>query len=708
MELKQLNEGQIKAVVDTDGPIRIIAGAGTGKTRVITYKIAYLLEKLGIAPNAILAVTFTNKAAKEMKERIAKISLFYTNVPILTFHGFCAWLLRQDIKQLNLNYDSNFNIIDIPDKTSIIKSIIKDSKLKLDKQEVNFITKLISKWKNEQTEENEVLGNNGDDQKRMFFKVYQKYNEHLIKNNLLDFDDLLILTAKLLTINPQVLAKWQAKFSYILVDEFQDTNDLQFQIIKLLVAKHQNLTVVGDPDQTIYSFRGANSNLIINFDRFFKNSKTYILDQNYRSSQEILNLANDLIAYNPIHIKKNLFTNNESGPKPVLFQANSSSSEAMWISNKIKELLETKKVNLHEIAILYRANHLSRELEQALIQNNIDYRIFGGLKFFERKEIKDVLAFIKVLILNDQLSTTRILNLTPNIGMITINKINEQASKYNLLPMVYLYENKLFQKKEVQQLITILLDIKENLNNYKNIADLVSDILEKTGYLKWLEDRFEEDRIENISQLLAQIREIDKNRQEELFNERVISYLQEISLYTSHDEIDEISDKVNLMTVHNAKGLEFSFVFVYGLNEGIFPSHKAYEQEWGIEEERRIFYVAITRAKKELFLSYSKGYSYYLNDELIISSFLEEIDSQHLQKIEKNKSNKLNFTSNKNFSNPFKNKIKSKWSAGDIIEHSTFGRGIITNVLNNTSIEVAFEKGLRVLKSDHPLISKII
>lgn len=714
MNLNDLNSSQKLAVLNTNTPTRIIAGAGSGKTRVITYKIAHLIHNLGINSQRILAVTFTNKAANEMKERL--INLVFDKGKytwIYTYHAFCARVLRREIKVLG--YNNEFNIIDTLDKIEILKEIVKSKNYNFDISEIKKISTKISYWKNHQILTQDILNIDFYNyHQKEWSEIYRLYLEYLPKQQIVDFDDLLILTLKIFNNYPEVLSKWQDYFQYILVDEFQDTNELQFQLIQLLVKKHHNITVVGDPDQTIYSFRGAKSSLILNFENYFPESQTFILNENYRSTQQILDLANNLINNNKSRIEKHLYTKNDLGKKPQLYHASSPQEEAEWVASKIRDLVN-KNVKLKNIVILYRSNYLSRNLESALASNGINYNIFGGFKFFERKEIKDVLAYLKVLIYEDQLSLLRILKLIKGIGTTTISNLQNKSQNLQQSLFSYLINNKSTLKPALNEFINYLITWKQKIEEYSQVVLFTQDFLSKGWYYQNLKIVEDNDRIENIKELYNQMENFDNKNHDQIKGAELLKlYLEEVSLFTDQDDNNSKSDLVNLMTIHNSKGLEYDYVFIIGLNEGIFPANISIDEGTeSLEEERRIFYVAVTRCKKGLFLSYRDGFNYVTNNHTLPSRFLAELNSDLLEKINVNRVYKNNNEFNKIYHSVSKDKNTqvyqiNKWSVGDLIEHSNFGKGVVTKILNN-NIEVSFSssKDVKILRANHPLLNKI-
>lgn len=720
--LTNLNDQQIQAIINVDWPCRIIAGAGVGKTRVLTYKIAYLINVIKVPSEKILALTFTNKAAKEMKLRVvALLESDDIKVTISTYHALCAKILRRDIHHLKIN--NSFNIIDQEDQRKILKDICqKEFSNKADLTELRLLSSSISTWKNHHATYDELVKEyQNQDQWILRVKVYESYKQYQISNSCLDFDDLLLLVERLFKEVPHVLKKWQDQFNFILVDEFQDTNDIQYNLLLSLSANNNNITVVGDPDQTIYSFRGANINLILNFTTKFPNTQTFILNENYRSTTKILSTANSLIKNNVQRIDKSLFTKNDMGSEVVVYYASSSVQEAHWVATTIKKIHLKYHLSLNNIAILYRNNYLSKDLEQALINNNLNYKIFGGYKFFERKEIKDILAYLKVIAWNDNLSMVRILNATPKIGPKAIDHLLELAKQNSLSLSEYLFQYQYNLPKNYRQhlqpLIKLIFDIQTNIENISSLHKLTEQILTETNYLKMLKENLETERIENLQQLLSQLAEFDSNN-ETRRNDLLSAFLQEVSLYTDLDE-NSNTKAVSLMTIHSAKGLEFDVVFIIGINEGILPGHSK-NNDNKIEEERRLFYVAITRAKKNLFLSSADGFSYVLNAMKQPSRFLKNLDIAHLKIINnehqemaesyQNRSNSK-FNYHKFSTNKDNNQvIANDWKVNDTIVHDIFGKGVITKLIGD-KIQVAFHKnngGVRIISASHNAIKKFV
>jgi DNA helicase-2/ATP-dependent DNA helicase PcrA len=600
--LKDLNPAQLEAVTYIDGPLLVYAGAGSGKTKVITYKIAYLIDAIAIRPSQILAVTFTNKAAQEMKERTEQIIGEEINdLFIGTFHSICAKILRREIKFLG--YKENFSILDEDDSTNVIKDIMKD--LNLDPKYINpnEVKDYISKAKM-----NLIDANNfsfGDYFEEVAAKIYKKYERTLKENNALDFDDLIMLTIKLFKENPQVLYFYQTKFKHILVDEYQDVNRMQYEFVKLLTEKTRKFTLVGDDDQSIYSFRGASSEFIDKIYEDFEDLKVIKLEKNYRSPQEILDIANRLIKHNKRRTEKELFSDISINDAISFYEALDELDEARFVVNKIIELKEEKGYKNRDFAILYRTNFQSRAFEEYLIQQGIPYQVIGGQKFYGRAEIKDIIAYL-ALINNpsDNISFKRIVNTPPRkIGEKTIEElgriVEEKGKSLFFAIEDYLKEKESKPLKEFYELINELRE----LSNTLPLPRFVEEVISKVKYLKYLEEKFKADADERIGNI-KEFENMVVNFVRETEDADLSSLLTQISLITSVDEAKD-EDRVSLMTLHSAKGLEFPVVFLVGLEEGLLPHFRSLETTKDIEEERRLCYVGITRAKEKLFLTYA-------------------------------------------------------------------------------------------------------
>ncbi|WFG96776.1 UvrD-helicase domain-containing protein [Spiroplasma citri] len=724
--IENLNPNQREAVLAITGPVRIIAGAGSGKTRIITNKIAYLIKYANLQPWRICAVTFTNKATNEMKTRIVDmIGNSGQRCLIATYHALCVRILREDI--IHLNYDRQFNIIDMADQDNIIRNIYKTLPVKYDAQEAKMIKNFISKWKNDFISPNSAKQLASGDEVR-WAEIYDVYEKRLREINSVDFNDLILLTYKLFKNNVEVLKKWQNRFDYFLVDEFQDTNELQFDIIKWLVGDNHNITVVGDPDQTIYSWRGAKINLILNFDKYFPHTQTIILNENYRSTQNILSLANNLIIHNKNRIEKDLFTIKASGQLPILYHGANSSDESDFVAHKIKTLMKEENYNYNDILILYRANYLSRDLEGALADYGLSYLIFGAFKFYERKEIKDALAFLKIIMNNDPLAIERILLLTPKIGPKAFEQIMQILKEQQIMFTTLLEQNfdllPLNLQHSLNKLREAIVIALGQLPTAKSIESLLVLLLDKTGYLQRLRDNFEEEREENILELIASVVKFDKQNKDLEGTELLNEYLQLISLQTDSDSDDLTDNTISLMTIHNAKGLEKKVVFIVGLNEGIFPTTQAIKMETEqLEEERRALYVAITRAKELLFISYADGYSYITGNERFESRFIKELNGDFYEKVnserlfskpksitisfhnQSEKQSRTTFHLNKNLESSFKS---NPWKVNDTVSHELFGIGVVVKIIAQ-NVQIAFPSpyNIKIISADSQAIKKV-
>jgi len=704
MDLSGLNKSQLEAVKTTEGPVMVMAGAGSGKTKVLTTRISYLIGELGVPLDNILAVTFTNKAANEMKERISKIlNINAKGMWVSTFHSFSSRLLRLEIDKMP-PYTKYFNIIDDDDSLKIVKEIMKEmGDLYTSPKEMR---NLISKSKNFLDFKIKDI-----DRRTEFHKVFDLYEARLKKDNLLDFDDLIIKTIELLTKFPNVLEKYQHKFQYILVDEFQDTNELQYKLMRLLSAKHKNIFVVGDDFQSIYAFRGAKLENINKFQRDFIGTKLILLEQNYRSTKEILNLANNVIINNPNQIKKTMFSENNFGSKPKIYSAYSSYDEIMYVCDKIKELVLDGD-SYSDIAIMYRANHISRGFEEQLMKYRIPYKIYGGLSFFSRAEIKDMIAYLRLLIFNDDnFSFKRVVNNPKRgIGKSILDKLELIANESNLslYDAIPYYKGKGQGASGLVEFKTIIDSIKATIENYK-LPDLIDVLLDETGYKDELyrteDEEVAEDKLNNIKEFKSILKDTD----EESLDSNVIKLqglLGDLALRTNNDDNND-GNSVILTTYHQAKGLEFKDVFMVANEEGIFPSSNTVTDE-EIEEERRICYVGITRAKKKLFLTYCNHRRIFGYDtDMSPSRFIDEMDKSLLD------DNKVRKAPVVNYNKPIEKKtvVESNnndiINVGDKVNHKSFGDGVVV-AKDGMVITVAFkaEFGIKKLKADHPSIRK--
>mgnify|MGYP000398613672 FL=1 len=633
--LKELNDKQYEAVVNTKGPCLVIAGAGSGKTKVLTHKIAYIMQEENAKPWDILAITFTNKAANEMKERIA--NLVGDNVKDMwvgTFHSICVRILRRFIDRIG--FDTSFIIFDTSDQKTLIKNCLKD--LAIDDKLFNerSVQSEISNAKNDMLEPFQYTAKAmGDYRKEKIATVYELYQKRLKENNAIDFDDIINYTIKILMENPDVLEYYSNKFKYVLVDEYQDTNKAQFTLITLLASKNGNITVVGDNDQGIYSFRGADISNILNFEKDFPGTKIIKLEQNYRCTGNILKAANAVIKNNEVKYAKKLWTENEIGKLPKVYLADNEYDEGSYIVEQIEHLKREEYYKYSDFAILYRMNTQSRAIEDIFRRENIPYKIIGGLKFYERKEIKDIIAYLRLIQnTSDNLSLKRIINEPKRgIGKTSLDSIeelanNEGISMYKIIKDAQQYGlNRIYLKS--RDFINVIEELRQKQKDL-TISELIKLTLKKTGYMQALKDEKTieaENRIENLDEFLTVAIEF-----EEQFAENTLAdFLEGITLSSDLDNMEETEDSVTLMTLHSAKGLEFPVVFLVGMEEGIFPGYKSIGEPKELEEERRLCYVGITRAKENLFLTCSKKRTIFGSTSCnAVSRFLKEIPKELL------------------------------------------------------------------------------
>ncbi len=751
--LKGLNDKQYEAVVNTEGPCLVIAGAGSGKTKVLTHKIAYLIGEKQVKPWNILAITFTNKAANEMKERIGNlVGDVAADIWMGTFHSICVRILRRFIDRIG--FDSSFIIFDTSDQRTLVKTCIKsiglDDKMFTDRS----VLSEISNAKNEMLEpEQYTVRANGDFRKEKIALVYEMYQKRLKENNAIDFDDIINYTIKILMENPDVLEYYSDKFHYVLVDEYQDTNKAQFTLVTMLASKNGNITVVGDNDQGIYSFRGADISNILNFERDFPGTKIIKLEQNYRCTGNILKAANAVIKNNEVTYKKELWTENEVGNLPVVYSANNEYDEGTYIAQQIEHLRREEYYKYSDFAILYRMNTQSRAIEEILRRESIPYKIIGGLKFYERKEIKDIISYLR-LIQNpsDNLSLKRIINEPKRgIGKTSLDKI-EELSNNTGIPMYEIIKNaeqyglnRVFLNS--REFVNVIEELRTKKDDMK-ISDLIKETLKKSGYTKALENENTieaENRIENLDEFLTVAIEFE----DESADNKLSDFLEGITLSSDIDNMEETEENVTLMTLHSAKGLEFPVVFLVGMEEGIFPGYKSIGEPKELEEERRLCYVGITRAKEHLFLTCSKQRTIFGSTSCNqVSRFLREIPSDLLDgydetlgekkessntfgdskyswtygskdngniktyKIDKNEPKVVAASSNSNnngfmfrtaesFLNNLTKKSSgsnvdlSQYKAGVRIYHKKFGEGVISNVEpegDDLKVDIQFDK----------------
>lgn len=646
--LEGLNPMQKEAVKKTDGPLLIMAGAGSGKTKVLTHRIAYLMAEKQVAPWNILAITFTNKAAREMKERVEKLlGPAAEDIWISTFHSMCVRILRRDIDRIGIN--RNFTILDTTDQLSVIKNILKDRNIDPKKFEPRTILGTISSAKNELMNPEQYAKQPLGPYEQQVAEIYTDYQKRLKKNQALDFDDLIMTTIHLFKRVPEVLEYYQRKFQYIHVDEYQDTNRAQYTLVNLMADRLKNLCVVGDSDQSIYRWRGADIANILSFEKDYPNAEVVLLEQNYRSTKRILEAANRVIDNNIGRKKKNLWTENDEGQKIIHYQADSEKSEAQFVVGKMRELMRQDPTRtLGDFAILYRTNAQSRVMEEMLLMSNINYTIVGGTKFYDRKEIKDILAYLR-LIANpdDDISLQRIVNVPKRgIGATTVDKIANYATQHDISIYTALAEVDLIgvsgratsQLKEFRSLIEGYVQMQE----YISVTELVEEVLEKSGYREMLKaDKTIESqsRLENIDEFLS----VTKNFEEKYDDKSLVAFLTDLALVADIDKLDEEDpaqqEGVILMTLHAAKGLEFPVVFLIGMEEGVFPHSRSLFEEAEMEEERRLAYVGITRAEQQLFITNAQMRTLFGRTNINPPSrFIKEIPEELLES-EENKEN---------------------------------------------------------------------
>ena len=697
MDISFLNENQQKAVVHKEGPMLVLAGAGSGKTSVLTNRIAYLIEE-GVSPANILAITFTNKAAREMKERVTKlIGADARYIQISTFHSFGLKILKENYEFLG--YDKNFIILDSDDTLTVVKKLMKDLNMNPKYYNARELRSKISSAKNELITPEKFKKQEYDEK---IVTLYKKYCQKLKAGNSVDFDDLLILPIKLFEISPSILNSYQERYKYILIDEYQDTNEAQYVFSKMISKKYRNIFVVGDNDQAIYAFRGANYKNILNFEKDYPDCKTILLEENYRSTKTILNAANSVIKHNKLRKDKNLWSNNEEGDKIKYIKTDDEKSEGDYVVKEIKKIAENG-TSYDDIAILYRTNAQSRSIEEAMLKANIPYRIIGSFYFYNRKEIKDLLCYLR-LINNpkDDVSLTRVINVPKRgIGNVTIANINARAEENNISMFEAITSGK---ELAFKQLIEELQASSEN----KTLTELVELVLEKSGLKKELS---EEKTLENEIRLenLEEFKSITKNYENEVGEVSLDDFLNEISLVSDVTEHSEGNNKVSLMTVHSVKGLEYDYVFIIGMEEGIFPHYNSIMEgtNEAIEEERRLCYVAITRAKKKLWIINTKKRMLYGQTQVNAPSrFIDEIDDKYLER-EKKTTSIFSKVTKINKERMYRTNDVD-YNIGDNIRHEDYGEGVVT-AIDKKIITVAFPlpTGIKKFIKNHRSITKI-
>jgi DNA helicase-2/ATP-dependent DNA helicase PcrA len=728
MDLKnKLNKEQYEAATTIDGPLLILAGAGSGKTRVLTHRIAHMIENLNIYPSKILAITFTNKAAGEMKERIkALVGDVVEGMWVSTFHSSCVRILRREIDKLG--YDKNFTIYDTYDQKTLVKQCMEE--LNINDKEITDreIINTISTQKDNLISPKEFKKiSNGNYRKDKIADAYILYQKKLKTNNALDFDDLIYKTVELFKTNKEALEFYQRKFKYIMVDEYQDTNKSQYELVKLLASVHRNICVVGDDDQCIYEWRGADISNILNFEKDYKEAKVIKLEQNYRSKGNILNAANEVIKNNSQRKNKVLRTENENGNKIKVFRAYSDIDEAKFVASEMKKIIKDSDKSFNDFSVLYRTNAQSRIFEDVFMKRDIPYRLIGGLKFYDRKEIKDLMAYLK-LINNplDDISLRRIINVPKrSIGDATVKKVQEFANEmdecmYSVLldadQILTLSQRSITSIKKFVSIMNSFIRKKDEIS----VSALIKEILEETGYLKELKSSKNPDdvsRVENLKELVSAAADFEKESEDKSLG----MFLEKVALVTDIDNYDENSDSVAMMTVHSAKGLEFPVVFMVGMENGIFPGTQSLSDPKEMEESRRLCYVAITRAKEQLYITsaeirkvFGRTVAYALSDFVSeISKDLKDnvnitgevATDKVLPKnfgIRSQKTNSINSYKSPNLNNGPKNSVDSnKLNVGSKVKHKDFGVGTIVSmskVSDDIKLTIAFDRrGVKIL-----------
>lgn len=715
MDLTTLNSQQLEAVLTTEGPLLILAGAGSGKTNVLVHRIAYLIEECNVSPYNILAITFTNKAANEMRDRIIDmIGEKGSRIWARTFHSACLQILRFEVEYTDLK--ENFGIYDTSDQLSIVKRILKQRNIDADVLKPSSVLNGISKIKNKFFDLNEGLKrvSEAGTLPDMVIDVIEEYQATLKENNAIDFDDILCLVVKLFKTHPDILERYQDRFQYILVDEYQDTNKIQYELIHLLAAKYENICVVGDDDQSIYEWRGADVQNILSFEKDHENAKIIKLEENYRSTKKILHLANAVIANNETRKEKALWTQNEEGEPIVYYEADDDRDEGHFIVRQIKDIMNKSDYRYSDFAVLIRTSSQFRSLEEIFLKNGVPYRIYGGIKFFQRKEIKDLLAYLSVLANpNDSVNMKRIINIPKRgIGEQTWNKILDFKSEHPSLSLVDVLTAP--DLKTSAKVKTALKSFSEFIEHGRVVASeqemepLLNYVIKESGYVNYLYDNdpvAADLTMDNIEEFLSIAKEFDLREMD--YEDRNLSgFLEEIALYTDLDQSAEGIDSVSLMTMHSSKGLEFPVVFVAGFEENLFPHIRAKEEK-GLEEERRLCYVAFTRAEDMLFITRAEkrmihGRFMYNNP----SEFVDELDERYYTNVSKKRYFKNEVTATRKKPNV----VEAEYNVGDKVKHSSWGEGVVVAVDadDDTKITVAFpSEGLKTISTQYAPIEKV-
>ncbi|HZG59727.1 MAG TPA: DNA helicase PcrA [Anoxybacillus sp.] len=725
--LSGLNPQQQAAVKATEGPLLIMAGAGSGKTRVLTHRIAYLMAEKHVAPWNILAITFTNKAAREMKERIQNLlGGAAEEIWISTFHSMCVRILRRDIDRIGIN--RNFSILDTTDQLSVLKTILKEKNIDPKKFDPRTILGTISSAKNELLSPEEYAKQAGSYYEKIVSEVYEEYQKRLLRNHSLDFDDLIMTTIQLFKRVPEVLEYYQYKFQYIHVDEYQDTNRAQYMLVKLLAERFKNLCVVGDSDQSIYRWRGADIQNILSFEKDYPNATVILLEQNYRSTKRILQAANEVIENNLNRKPKKLWTENPEGNKIVYYQAMSESDEAQFVAGKIKEYVDSGKRKYSDFAILYRTNAQSRVMEEVLLKSNINYKIVGGIKFYDRKEIKDILAYLRLIANpNDDISLVRIINVPKRgVGASSLDKIISYASENGLSIFEALGEIEQIglSSRVVAPLVQFRQQIEHwgQMQEYLSVTELVEEVLDKSGYRDMLraEKTLEaQSRLENIDEFLSVTKHFENTNDDK----SLIAFLTDLALVADIDQLDAEEDNQNdavvLMTLHSAKGLEFPVVFIIGMEEGIFPHSRSLDDEAEMEEERRLAYVGITRAEEELFLTSAQMRTLFGRTSINpVSRFISEIPDELIENLNETMRKNSPFTARQQTRTMVRPAARATggevidWRVGDKAEHKKWGIGTVVSVRgegDDKELDIAFPSpiGIKRLLAKFAPITKV-
>lgn len=711
--LAGLNKEQQAAVKHTEGPLLIMAGAGSGKTRVLTHRIAYLLEEKGVSPRNILAITFTNKAAREMRGRVSRlVGPEAEYMLVSTFHSMCVRMLRRDIDRIG--YDRNFTILDSSDQLSVIKQVLKNLNMDPKKMDPRAMLGQISNAKNELISETEYEKKAGNFYERQVAQVYTGYQKMLRKNQSLDFDDLIMQTIVLFKRVPEVLENYQRRFQYIHVDEYQDTNHAQYFLVKQLASRYQNLCVVGDSDQSIYRWRGADIANILTFEEDYPSAKTIFLEQNYRSTKSILQAANKVIENNTGRKPKNLWTENADGKKINYYQGATEQDEALFVTDRIRALLNDGYAP-DDIAILYRTNAQSRSMEDILVKSNISYQMVGGTKFYDRKEIKDMLAYLR-LIANpsDDISFERIVNEPKRgIGKTSIERLREYATEHGISFFEAVKEVDFtgVSSKAANALAKFgeLIQSLQQQQEFLSATDMVEQVLERSGYEEMLEREQSiesQSRLENLEEFKTVTQEFEKNAEDKT----LVAFLTDLALIADIDRVDEEDEetekKITLMTLHAAKGLEFPVVFLIGMEENVFPHSRSMLDEEEMEEERRLAYVGITRAEKELYLTNARMRTLYGRTNMNpMSRFIQEIPDELLEGIEQAKERMFGRTADRFGEETQLPKRRAQrierpstaadeeWKPGNKVNHKKWGTGTIVRVQgegDKMELDIAF------------------